>query len=145
MQQPVIIKLTTGDDIVACMASESDQSVILEFPMLIDYGEVEDEGGGIDLDEMIILRPYVDFTDDVVFRLPKSLIVVAGRVNDKMMASYREFVESYAQHIAPATVEDTMEVVSNISPEAITALINRLSSESKSGEIAVVPGNNTLQ
>lgn len=145
MQQPIIIKLTTGDDIVACMASESDDSVIVEFPMLLDYGEVEDEGGGIDLDEMVILRPYVDFTDDVVFRLPKSLIVIAARANKQMTANYRVMIEQYSDRSSEPPPTDETEVVSSIPPEEVSALIMRLSDQSRKGEIAVVPGTHTMQ
>lgn len=103
----VIMKLVTGEQILAVKRSETDQSITIEFPMIIKtypFRPSADEIG-----EQVAASPYCKFSDDKVFTFNRKDIVFEKLLNQFAIPFYLKLVNEYETTIEvpePKDIED---------------------------------------
>lgn len=103
----VIMKLVTGEQILAVKRSETDQSITIEFPMIIKtypFRPAPDEIG-----EQVAASPYCKFSDDKVFTFNRKDIVFEKLLNQFAIPFYLKLVNEYETTIEvpePKDIED---------------------------------------
>lgn len=90
-----IFTLNTGDDIIAEMLDEDEESVILKDPLTIKYA-VSMKGG-----IYVQLKYYGLFTADDIFAFKKSSIISMSHPKDNMMEYYTLSVQTAKEEFIP--------------------------------------------
>lgn len=137
----IVIKLVTGEQIMAVKRNESNNSITIEYPMLIKSYPFMNNG---EMSEHVTASPYCKFTDDKLFEFKKSDIVFEKKVHKYAIPFYVRLVNEYEATIeAPDEQESSIEHLS----EKVDKLLDHLKSiaqEQEPEETVNVKGNDTL-
>jgi hypothetical protein len=137
----IVIKLVTGEQIMAVKRNESNNSITIEYPMLIKSYPFMNDG---EMSEHVTASPYCKFTDDKLFEFKKSDIVFEKKVHKYAIPFYVRLVNEYEATIeAPDEQESSIEHLS----EKVDKLLDHLKSiaqEQEPEEKVNVKGNDTL-
>lgn len=140
----VIIRLGSGEQVMALKTSESDTTVTLLYPMQIKtYPRQKDDGTIV---ETVAGAPFCHFADEKVFTINKDFIVFENHLHPKLVPFYTDMVDQYEAK------EDDHPGTSDEEEDPIQKLFSMLDvlrrSEEKSEEQELlekfVPGNDTV-
>lgn len=87
----VVIKFTTGEQVMAVLESEDDVFIEILNPMSIKTIPIIGEGR-----EHVHATPYCQFTDDNVFIIDKKNVMFIKRLQEVMIPHYNKIVEEQA-------------------------------------------------
>jgi hypothetical protein len=116
----VTMKLTNGDNIIAVVVSEDDESFTIMFPVQMKIVRVELKEGK---KEVLAGTPWIPHTDEKVFNIFKQDIIAMSLLNSSTIEYYKNLVD-----VSVSPQSDIQE----------TDLINELSDKS-----FFVSGSNT--
>jgi hypothetical protein len=88
----VIIKLQSGEQVMAALEEDSTDYIDVSFPMVISATPVTD---GERIHEHITAKPLCQFSADRHFRLPKSGILFYKELHEMIIPHYTKIVNSY--------------------------------------------------
>ena len=147
----VILKLTSGEQVMAVLKEEDDNYVLLEDPMAIRTVPIFEAGK-----EHIIANPLCHFSDDNVFVIPKRNILFVKRLQSMFVPHYIKLVKQHQENaFVPKTEDDSvLEWEETPTPEEARKMIKQLKNvfgDKKEDEInweekmkMMVPGNDTI-
>lgn len=92
MDNYIVIKLTSGEEIVANLIKEDDYEIKVLFPMLVKYIPRMVQGR---LAETITLAPFTYFAADDEFTFPKHYIIFQKEMNPKYLDAYNQAVDDF--------------------------------------------------
>lgn len=104
----VVIKMITGDDVIAVIVDETDHSVEVEHPFRIRY-DPSLKGA--------ILVPYCSFTDDHNFRFKNETIISISKASKAVSEHYLELTVQYSEYIEAKSnhsIEDLQDLLDNL-------------------------------
>jgi hypothetical protein len=111
----VVMKLNTGEQIMAILEDETENKFQIIDPMVIKTIPVISEGR-----EHITAHPYCQFTDDNVFDIDKKDVVFIKPLKEIMIPHYKRIVLMHDQ-------EGEVQTAERLSPEEATKRIAQLS------------------
>jgi len=88
----VIIKLQSGEQVMAALEEDSTDYIDVSFPMIIISTPVTD---GQRIHEHITAKPLCQFSADKYFRIPKSGILFYKELHEMLVPHYTKIVNSY--------------------------------------------------
>ena len=149
----VILKLTTGENVMAMFRQEDEEHVLIESPMVMKTILNFEEGK-----EHITAQPLCVFTKDTDFVIPKSSIMFIKRVNAAFIPHYKKIVKEHEEStlFRPRDSHEELDWADDTpTPEEAQRMIDQLDSifgeEKEDHEIdweeklkMLVPGNDTL-
>ncbi len=97
----VVIKLISGETVMASYESEDDKFVKVEKPVQIKTVIVP----GINR-EQVTAAPYCQFSDSTTFVLEKSHIIYIKKLHKEFIKHYNNFILAYDEALIPATPTD---------------------------------------
>lgn len=141
----VVLKLVTGEQIMAVKRNESPTSVTIEYPMLIKSFPFMNDG---EIGEHVTAAPYCKFTDDKLFEFKKRDIIFEKRVHQYAIPFYVRLVNEYEATIEvpndpPSTVEELSERVDKLMAH-LKSLAEDDSEEQEEEPKVMVDGNRTI-
>lgn len=88
----VIIKLQSGEQVMAALEEDGTDYIDVSFPMIINATPIQD---GNRIHEHITAKPLCQFSADKFFRLPKSSILFYKELHEMLIPHYTKIVNSY--------------------------------------------------
>jgi hypothetical protein len=88
----VIIKMSNGEQVMACLEGEDERYVELDYPILIRLIPSE-----IPNREQIAATPYCQFTDDTRFVIDKRNIMFIKKLHPQFIPHFKRFAAEYEQ------------------------------------------------
>jgi hypothetical protein len=88
----VIIKMSNGEQVMACLEGEDERYVELEYPILIRMMPSEFPNR-----EQIAATPYCQFTDDIRFVVDKRNIMFIKKLHPQFIPHFQRFAAEYEQ------------------------------------------------
>lgn len=85
--EPTIIKLKSGEDIIATISEITKTRMVLENPFLIETLTLIDQRG-IPREERLLMKKWTNWTKDHVISLPKNLIIDCMAPSSKATTHY---------------------------------------------------------
>lgn len=119
----VVMKLITGEQIIAVKRAETKDYVTIEYPMLIKGYAFQN---GKEIGEHVTASPYCKFTEDKVFTFDKQHVVFSKKMHSYAIPFYVGLVNEH---------EETIEDMQESPPETVEELgerVNRLAGYLKS-------------
>lgn len=101
----VVLKLITGETVMAMFDGEDEKFIKVEYPIQIRTMIVP----GINR-ESVHAAPFCQFSDSTVFVLEKSHIVYIKRLHQQFVPHYKNFLKSYDEALIPATRQSSQEI-----------------------------------
>ncbi len=101
----IVLKLITGETVMAMFHGEDERFVKVEYPIQIKTMIVP----GINR-ESVHASPYCQFSDSTAFVLEKSHIVYIKRLHQQFVPHYKNFLKSYDEALIPATRQSSEEI-----------------------------------
>ena len=92
----VIVKLVSGEQVMATLASEDATTVELQYPMVIRMVPFIQ---GDRAHEHVTAAPLCQFSDDKTFRIPKSNIMFLKKLHEIMIPHYNRIVDEHENTI----------------------------------------------
>lgn len=89
----VVIRLGSGEQVMALKTAESDTTVTLLYPMQIKSYPREREDGSIT--ETVAGAPFCHFADEKIFTINKNFIVFENALHPKLVPFYTDMVDQY--------------------------------------------------
>jgi len=123
---PTIIKLKTGDDIIATVRGVTKTRMVLENPFTLETLVLIDQNG-IPRDERILMKKWINWTKDGVISLPKAHILDCMTPSDKAIAHYLMVLRNGGIFKLNATEQAELEAGSSLMEEFLNQI--------KSGEV----------
>ena len=140
----VIIRLASGEQVMALKTAESDRTVTLLYPMQIKtYPRQRDDGT---ITETVAGAPFCHFADEKIFNINKDFIVFENHLHPKLVPFYTDMVDQYEatenDHPGAETEEENPI-------EKLFSMLDvlRRSEEKKEKEDIldrIIPGNDTI-
>jgi hypothetical protein len=112
----VIMKLTTGEQIMCVLEQEDATHMQILDPMLIKSIPIINEGK-----EHITAHPYCQFTDDNVFDIDKKNIIFVKRMKEIMIPHYQRIV---MQHNGEGEMQEEERLTAEEARKRIKMLAN---------------------
>jgi len=88
-QEVVVIKLVSGENVMATLTNEDENYVELNHPMVIKTIPFIDRGRA---QEHVTASPLCQFSDDTNYTIPKSSIMFVKKLHDVMIPHYTRLV-----------------------------------------------------
>lgn len=99
----VIIRLTSGEDIIAILIDDSESYIEVEHPFIIAYNPNTGTA---------ILKPYQLWTDDHNFIFNNSSVISVSSSNENIYNYYIEVMNSYSKIISKKpSVDDLLDLL----------------------------------
>lgn len=103
MEKIVVLKFTSGEEVVATFVEENDYEISVMFPMLVKYMPRQMEGRIV---EAITLAPYSHFSGDDMYTFGKHHLVFTNEMNPNYHKVYALAVEDFiAASNPPSDIE----------------------------------------
>lgn len=102
----VVLKLITGEQLMAIFEGEDEKFVKIDYPITIRTTIIPELNK-----ESVTAAPYCPFSETTSFVLEKSHIVYIKKMHKQFIANYKSFLKSYDEivfHKAP-TVDESIE------------------------------------
>lgn len=103
----VIIKLQSGEQVMATLEEDSTDYIDVSFPMVISTTPIID---GERIHEHITAKPLCQFSADKYFRLPKSGILFYKELHEMVIPHYTKIVNSYEDTVLVKTKNSQKEL-----------------------------------
>ena len=155
MEDYVVVKLITGETVMATFDGEDEKFVDLRYPIQIRtimIPEIQKES--------ISAAPLCQFSDATSFILEKSHIVYIKKLHQQFVPHYKNFLKSYEEALVPATrdsvldsLEEYFEDADELTLEEVTRRLDMLEAIANapigeatepSDDIVFVEGNDTV-
>ena len=134
----VVIRLGSGEQVMALKTAESDTTVTLLYPMQIKSYPRQREDGTIV--ESVAGAPFCHFADEKIFTINKSFIVFENHLHPKLVPFYTDMVDQYE-----ATEDDHPGAVEEEEESPIEKLFSLLGSPDQEEDSGVfIDGNDTI-
>lgn len=88
----IIIKLQSGEQVMATLEEDGNDYIDVSFPMIINATPIQD---GHRIHEHITAKPLCQFSSDKYFRLPKSGILFYKELHEMIIPHYTKIVNAY--------------------------------------------------
>ena len=88
----VIIKLHSGEQVMASLEEDGNDYIEVSFPMVISATPFQD---GAKIHEHITAKPLCQFSSDKFYRLPKSGILFYKELHEMLIPHYTRIVNAY--------------------------------------------------
>jgi hypothetical protein len=92
----VILKLVSGEQVMATMTGEDDTSIAFEYPMLIKL--IRFIQNGI-TQEHVTASPFCEFSDDKQFNILKTNIIFVKKMHQMIVPHYLRLVDEHEASI----------------------------------------------
>jgi len=146
----VIIKLHSGEQVMASLEEDGNDYIEVSFPMSISATPVTD---GQRIHEHITAKPLCQFSADKHFRIPKSGILFYKELHEMLIPHYTRIVKSYEDTVLVNPQKPQKELEwdepEKMSISEIQKRIDMLADifgeqESSEDKRVYIEGNNTL-
>jgi len=118
---PTIIKLKTGDDIIAVVRGVTKTRMVLENPFTIETLTLIDQNG-VPRDERILMKKWINWTKDGVISLPKTHILDCMAPDKKAIVHYLMVLKNGGIFKASATEQAEIEAGASFMEELLDQL-----------------------
>jgi hypothetical protein len=108
----VTMKLTNGDNIIAVVVSEDDESFTIMFPVQMKIVRVELKEGK---KEVLAGTPWIPYTDEKVFNIFKQDIIVMSPINSSTIEYYKNLVDV---SVSPQTDIQETDLINELSDKS---------------------------
>jgi hypothetical protein len=140
----VVIKLVSGEQVMAILEEETEDEIDIVFPMLIRLFPVVD---GAKSHEHVTATPYSQFADDAHLTIRKDSIIFIKNLNHVMIPHYLKLMEQENDKVLvqkdPVTKQVTREEeLTSEEVEKRMKLLKYLTDEET--PLSVVDGNDTI-
>ena len=92
----VIVKLVSGEQVMATLINEDDTTVELHYPMVIRMIPFINDGSA---HEHVTAAPLCQFSDDKTYRIPKTNIMFVKKLHDVLIPHYNRIVDEHEHTI----------------------------------------------
>lgn len=93
----IIMRLNSGDQILAMLETETESHYLIESPMLIKTFPVAIDGK---VQEHVVAQPLCQFTADKYYDIPKNSVVFVKQLHESIVPHYERLVDAYDQTAA---------------------------------------------
>lgn len=109
----VVIKLVSGEQIMATLIHEDEYTIEIENALQIKLRVVSEEHRQF---ESISVVPFCQFTDDPNFVLDKSIIIYVKELSESLVSKYEDLIESeFKVNVgAPTDVDDLVSKINKV-------------------------------
>lgn len=150
----VVVKLVSGETIMAMFEGEDEKFVKVEYPIQIKTVVIPELQR-----ESISASPMCQFSDATSFVLEKSHIIYIKKLHKQFISHYKGFIKSYEEALIPTTRSSIQETLSeyfddteDLTLDEINRRIEMLeaiasgehSEEDEEIMLSVIEGNDTL-
>jgi len=150
----VVVKLISGETIMAMFEGEDDKFVKIEYPIQIKTVVIPELQR-----ESISASPMCQFSDATSFVLEKTHIIYIKKLHKQFISHYKGFIKSYEEALIPTTRSSIQETLSeyfddteDLTLDEINRRIEMLeaiasgehSEEDEEIMLSVIEGNDTL-
>lgn len=140
----VVIKLVSGEQVMAILEQETEDEIDIVFPMLIRLFPVVDGGKS---HEHVTATPYSQFADDAHLTIKKNTIIFIKNLNQVMIPHYIKLMQEENDKVLvkrdPVTKKVTQEdEITSEEVEKRMKLLKYLTDEET--PVSVVDGNDTI-
>ena len=102
----VVVKLVSGETIMAMFTGEDEKFVKVEYPIQIRTIMIPEMNR-----ESISASPFCQYSDSTSFVLEKSHIIYIKKLHSQFVSHYKSFIKSYDEALIPTTrssIQDTL-------------------------------------
>ena len=153
-KQYVVVKLVSGETVMAMYEDEDEKFVRIEYPIQIKTVMIPELQK-----ESISASPLCQFSDATSFVFEKSHIVYIKKLHNQFVPHYKNFLKSYEEALIPTTRSSIQETLSeyfddteDLTLEEINRRIEMLEAIASGGHseededlmLSVMEGNDTL-
>ena len=153
-KQYVVVKLVSGETVMAMFDGEDEKFVKIEYPIQIKTVVIPELQR-----ESISASPLCQFSDSTSFILEKAHIVYIKKLHNQFVSHYKNFIKSYEEALIPTTRSSIQETLSeyfddaeHLTIEEINRRIEMLEAIASGGHpeedddlmLNVMEGNDTL-
>lgn len=92
----IVIKLMTGEQVMASLEDDAADYLEVSFPMVIKATAVSD---GERIQEQVTAHPFCQFSADKYFRLPKACIMFYKELHESLIPHYTRIVNNYEKTV----------------------------------------------
>jgi hypothetical protein len=92
----IILRLTTGEQIMATFDSEDNTHLEISYPMVVRMTPIQADGR---LHEQVTAVPFCQFSDEKNYRLPKTCIMFYKKLHEILVPHYLGIVEAYEETV----------------------------------------------
>ena len=101
----VVVKLISGETVMAMFEGEDDKFIKVEYPVQIKTNIVPMMNR-----EHVTATPYCQFSDSTTFVLEKNHIIYIKRLHNAFIPHYKNFIKSYDETLVPAQRQSSDEI-----------------------------------
>jgi hypothetical protein len=140
----VVLKMITGEQLIAVKRAETKDYLTIEYPMLIKGYAFQN---GEEMGEHVTAAPYCKFTDDKIFTFDKQHIVFTKKMHTYAVPFYIGLVEEHEETVEveedepPKTVEELGERVNKLA--GFLRKMQQPEGEESLSETSFIEGNDT--
>jgi hypothetical protein len=140
----VVLKMITGEQLIAVKRAETKDYLTIEYPMLIKGYAFQN---GEEMGEHITASPYCKFSDDKIFTFDKHHIVFTKKMHTYAVPFYIGLVEEHEETVEvteespPKTVEELGERVNKLA--GFLRKMQQPEAEEPLSETSFIEGNDT--
>lgn len=109
----VIVKLVSGEQVMATLVSEDEYTIEIKHALLIKLRLISEDERQY---ESISVVPFCQFTDDPNFVLDKSIIIYVKELAESLASKYENLIESeFKVNVdAPTDVDDLVSKINKV-------------------------------
>lgn len=96
----IIIKLTSGEQVMACLEEDTVDYIQVSYPMVVSMHQIVDDGR---IHENVTAKPFCQFSADKIYRLPKSSIMFYKELHEMLIPHYTRIVNAYEDTVLVKT------------------------------------------
>ena len=112
-KQYVVVKLVSGETVMAMFDGEDEKFVKIEYPIQIKTVVIPELQR-----ESISASPLCQFSDSTSFILEKAHIVYIKKLHNQFVSHYKNFIKSYEEALIPTTRSSIQETLSEYFDDA---------------------------
>jgi len=151
MSDYVVVKLISGETVMATFEGEDDKFIKINYPIQIKTTIIPEIHR-----ESISAAPFCQFSESSSFTLEKSHIIYIKKLHKQFISHYKNFIKTYDEALIPTTRQSIQEALQEADDElTIEEIQKRLdlleSIASSAGEevdeedlISFIEGNDTV-
>jgi len=140
----VVLKMITGEQLIAVKRAETKDYLTIEYPMIIKGYAFQN---GEEMGEHVTASPYCKFSDDKIFTFDKQHIVFTKKMHTYAVPFYIGLVEEHEETVEveedepPKTVEELGERVNKLA--GFLRKMQQPDAEEPLSETSFIEGNDT--
>lgn len=112
-KQYVVVKLVSGETVMAMFEGEDEKFVKIEYPIQIKTVIIPELQR-----ESISASPLCQFSDSTSFVLEKTHIIYIKKLHKQFVSHYKNFIKSYEEALIPTTRSSIQETLSEYFDDA---------------------------